>query len=97
MRSRRKYPKCASCARQLGPMEVGPPAGWLNVYAASSGVSTITIMAALPFSKPHHDIDQLSIRWLWITLWSPAARWIGWYDLGQSRGSSVPLSLESTV
>jgi hypothetical protein len=51
-----------SCARELGPMDVGPPAGWLKVYAASSGVSTMTIMAEGPLRNPHHDIDHDSMR-----------------------------------
>src|SRR4051794_31828918 len=85
-------------------MTVGPPAGWLNWYAASSGVWTIVIAADLPFCWPHQDIDQHSITWLWISLTSLSlsepsglAERIGWYGLGQSRGSSTPRRLGSRV
>jgi hypothetical protein len=76
MRTLRSGPKRPSCARHAGPIEVGPPAGCENVYAASSGVSTISIIPASPRRKPHHDIDQDSMRWLWITLVSFSARWM---------------------
>src|SRR5687768_12582217 len=69
-------------------MRVGPPAGWANWYAASSGVSTMTIMAAAPFWKPHQDMDQLSITWLWISLMSLNGFGVG-VGLGAGAASAI--------